>query len=123
MESEDIRAIVVFGSVGVVCGVISAVCFRRSRRPYLSTSIGAFVMAIGVALVGAFILEAAHAVIKQGYSFGEALSFGLRAAFILAFVVPFVTGAPAAIAGLLVQWLLQFNRRKECGGQPPSTHK
>ncbi len=116
MASPDTKAFLIFGVIGVACGLVVALWFRRSRRPFLWTGGVCFLGATISALAVAFVMQTVQSMNGSGYSFGRALQSGLAAAFVLAFAVPFVCGGPAALVGLAFQCILQRRCRQE---RPP----
>jgi hypothetical protein len=117
METSDIKAFLV-GTIGVICGLIAAVAFRRSRRPFMWTLIISPVAAT-IGCMATFAIWEGVRSINDGHPLGYAVHAGIGAAFLIGFAAPFVCGGPAALVGLALQFLLQRARRATRGERRP----
>lgn len=116
MAPEDVAALLLFGGIGALSGCSTALPCRGSRHPFLWSSLLAFVIAILVGLSVSVVLQACQVISEGGKSTGDALKSGLAAAALLSFAMPVACGAPAAIAGIGIQYVL---RRFRIGRIPP----
>ena len=118
METPDIKAFLFVSTIGVVCGLIVAVAFNRSRRPFVWTLIISPVAAT-IGCMATFAIWEAVRSINDGHPLGYAVHAGIGAAFLIGFAAPFVCGGPAALVGLVLQFLLQRVRRVARADRPP----
>jgi len=112
MEAADIKAFLIYGGIGAVCGLLIALFCRRSPQPFMWTAVISLAAAILAALAVIFVGETIHSMTSAGFSLGQALQSGLAAACLFGFVVAFVCGWSAALAGLAFQCILQRSWRR-----------
>jgi hypothetical protein len=105
-------------ALGGGCGVACAVAVSRSRMPFVFTALSAVPSADGLGLVGGMASMMVYD-LSQGHSLEHSLGEGIASSpefFVVAF---FLSGLPALIAGMVLQWLLQRWKHRRSEIPPP----
>jgi len=108
MEPEDIKALMVCGGEGAICGAIVAVIFRRAQHPYAATALWSFVSATLLALACVAVAGAVYSTRRFGFNPGRAILAAISTAFFLMFSAPIFCGIPAMLTGMATQGVLQL---------------
>ena len=118
MQHEDVILFSSLGAIGVVSGCLAATLSRRSPEPFLWTALVAVGSASLLGLLVGMALMATHC-LQTGTSFRYAVGAALGSCITLGVVVPVLSGVPALMVGLGLQWRLQ--RRQKHGHSPTRT--
>src|SRR5258706_9470770 len=111
MLPQDNQAFLFLALIGIPCGMVLALVFRRSKHPYLWTVTTSVLVASFVCMIVLGVWEALRSITDHGYLLGRAFRAGIGAGFLIAFVAPYACGGPAVFVGLLLQFLLQRGGR------------
>jgi MFS family permease len=107
VEPQDIKAFVLVGAIGAICGALVVLAVARTKHPYVWTlTASPLAAAIGC---GVFfgIAGAIQSFTQDNLPLGSILWNGLIAFGILGPLFGVSAGGVAVLAGLLLQWVVQ----------------